>query len=163
MRKLIGSVLALVCSMGFASSAAAAPLNFRVTLTTAQEVPSPDTTARGSATFRFDPGLKEMRYELRVTNGMAVTQAHLHCANSGVNGPVVVFLFGPANPAENVTGLLASGTIGNADVIATSGDPCNAILNNVASLYQAILDGRVYVNVHTQANPGGEIRSQLFP
>src|SRR5436309_2689374 len=106
MRKLIGSVLALGFSMAFASSASSAPLNFRATLTTAQEVPSPDTTARGSAFFRFDPGLKEMRYELRVSNGMEVTQAHLHCANSGVNGPVVVFLFGPANPGENVTGVL---------------------------------------------------------
>jgi hypothetical protein len=163
MRKLIGSVLALGTMLGLAVRAPAAPLNFRVTLTEAQEVPSPDSIARGTATFRFDPGLGVMHYDLRVTNGVAVTQAHLHCANSGINGPVVVFLFGPANPGQNVNGLLATGNIGNSDLIATSGDPCNTTINNVASLYQAILDGHVYVNVHTEANPGGEIRSQLFP
>jgi hypothetical protein len=162
MGKLIGSVLALGV-VGLAATASAAPLSFRATLRVEQEVPATDTTARGNATFRFDPGLSEMRYDLRVTNGVAVIQAHLHCANSGVNGPVVVFLFGPVDPGQNVTGQLASGTIKNEDVIATSGEPCNGTLNNIASLYQAILDGRVYVNVHTAAHPGGEFRAQLFP
>ena len=80
-----------------------------------------------------------------------------------MNGPVVAFLFGPEDPGVNVSGRLASGTIENADVIATDGDPCGATINNIASLYAAILDGRIYVNVHSAANPGGEVRSQLFP
>lgn len=163
MRKLIGSSLALGISLAVAAVASAAPLNFRATLTGEQEVPAVDTTARGTATFRFDPGLKEMRYEVRVTNGVGITQAHLHCAKSGVNGPVVVFLFGPEDPGVDVNGKLSSGTVENSDLIETSGEPCGAELNNVASLYQAILDGRVYVNVHSEANPAGEVRSQLFP
>lgn len=163
MGKLFGSVLALAGTLLFAGPALAAPLNFRATLTGAQEVPAVDTTARGTATFRLDAGLKELRYEVRVTNGVGVTQAHLHCANAGVNGPVVVFLFGPESAGVDVNGKLAAGTIENDDLIATEGEPCGKVLNNVASLYDAILEGRVYVNVHTLANPGGEIRSQLFP
>lgn len=163
MGKLLGSVLVLGFGLVLAGAADAAPLTFRATLTGDQEVPTVDTSTRGTATFRADPGLTELRFDVRVTNGNEITQAHLHCASAGVNGPVVAFLFGPEDPGIDVSGRLAAGAIENADIIATDGEPCGAALNNIASLYDAILEGRVYVNVHSAANPGGEVRSQLFP
>jgi hypothetical protein len=163
MKRLLGSVFALGFGLLLAGAVSAAPLTFRATLTGDQEVPPVDSNTRGSATFRVDPGLTQLRFDVRVTSGTAITQAHLHCAAAGVNGPVVVFLFGPEDPGVNVSGRLASGTLENADIIATDGDPCGATINNIASLYAAILDGRIYANVHSAANPGGEVRSQLFP
>jgi hypothetical protein len=163
MTKLLGSVAAAGLATLVAGQAIAAPLAFRATLTGDQEVPPVETTTRGAGSFRATAGLDQLRYELRVTNGTGVTQAHLHCAPAGVNGPVVAFLFGPANPAIDVSGKLAAGTIENAQIMATEGEPCGATINNVASLYAAILEGRVYANVHTTDNPAGEVRSQLFP
>jgi hypothetical protein len=163
MARIFRTVLAFGVPMFLAAAVHAAPLSFRATLTGAQEVPAVDEPTRGTASFRFDPGLGTMRYELRVTSGVGVTQAHLHCAQAGVNGPVVVFLFGPDNTGLDVTGKLASGTITNADVIATESDLCGKPLNNIASLYDAILEGRVYANVHTTAHASGVVRAQLFP
>ena len=37
------------------------------------------------------------------------------------------------------------------------------VINNIASLYAAILVGKIYLNVHSEANPGGEVRGQIFP
>ena len=163
MTRLFRTVLAIGVPMVVVASVHAAPLTFRANLTGEQEVPAVDEPTEGTATFRFDPGLRELRYEVRVQSGSGVTQAHLHCAPAGVNGPVVVFLFGPDNAGVNVSGRLAAGTIKNEDIIATEGDPCGKTLNNVASLYDAILEGRVYANVHSTAHPGGVVRAQLFP
>jgi hypothetical protein len=134
----------------------------------AQEVspPAPPggvvTVTVGKVELRFDAGLTKTDFRLDVFRGTAVTQAHLHCAPAGVNGPVVAFLF-PFNAAGvNVNGTLARGTLTNADIIPTSGAPCGQDLNNIASLLDAIQRGRVYANVHTVANPPGEVRGQVF-
>jgi hypothetical protein len=163
MPRLLSSVVSLGLATMLAGHGFAAPLVFRATLTGDQEVPPVDTSARGTGSFRATPGLDELRFDLRVTSGVGVTMAHLHCAPAGVNGPIVAFLFGPADPPVDVSGKLASGTITNADILPTDGEPCGATINNVASLYAAILEGRVYANVHTTDNPAGEVRAQLFP
>jgi hypothetical protein len=163
MQKLGVSLLALVLSVAVAGAAAAAPRTLRTTLTGDQEVPPVETTANGTFLITFDPGLTEARFDLRVRNGDGITQAHLHCAAAGVNGPVIAFLFGPADPPENVQGRLAVGTITNDDVIPTEGEPCGREINNLASLYAAMLDGLIYANVHSTDNPGGVVRGQLFP
>ena len=36
-------------------------------------------------------------------------------------------------------------------------------VNNIASLYQAVRDGRVYLDVHSVDFPNSEIRGQIFP
>ena len=92
MARIFRTVLAIGVPLFLVVSVHAAPLTFRATLTGEQEVPAVDEPTRGTATFRFDPGLREMRYDVRVATGVGVTQAHLHCAAAGVNGPVVVFL-----------------------------------------------------------------------
>jgi hypothetical protein len=71
-----------------------------------------------------------------------------------------------AGPPTDVDGLLAGGTLTNistdasflvADCVPFIGRP----VNNIASLFLAMRDGLIYANVHTAANPSGEIRSQL--
>lgn len=43
----------------------------------------------------FNKALSEAKSRLCVHEGVAITQAHLHCARAAENGPVVAFLFGP--------------------------------------------------------------------
>jgi len=138
-------------------------LRIRIGLSGAQEVPGVITNTTGTLRLDFDPGLSEARFRLMVNDGIGVTQAHLHCARAGANGPVVVFLFGFAPGGVNVDGVLSTGTLTNteflgADCTGTTGRP----INNIASLALAARDGLIYVNVHTNLNPAGEVRGQLF-
>jgi hypothetical protein len=57
----------------------------------------------------FDAGLTQAEFDLSVFNGVEVTVAHLHCERPGRNGPVVIFLFGPADPPLDMDGELAGG------------------------------------------------------
>ena len=47
-----------------------------------------------------------MSFKLIVAQGVLVTQAHIHCGPPGVNGPVVVFLFGLNSAGTDVSGVL---------------------------------------------------------
>jgi hypothetical protein len=123
------------------------------------------TDTAGRLRLTFDPTLTRGTFRLRVTQGTGITQAHLHCAPAGVNGPIVVFLFGRVDPGVPVDGLLSEGELTNAsfvpgvDCIAT----CGKSVNNIASLRAAILDGCIYANVHSELNRGGEVRGQVRP
>jgi CHRD domain len=99
-------------------------------------------------------------YTLRVNSGVLVTQAHLHCAPAGVNGPVIVFLAGFRPEGWDVDGRwISNATITDANVILTT-TLCGATL---AQVFKAARDGNVYVNVHSVANPAGVVRGQLEP
>lgn len=79
----------------------------------------------------------------------------LRLAPAGQNGPVVAFLFGGPPIEEQFNGILAEDTITEADLVGPlEGQPFGALLD-------AIEAGNTYVNVHTTANPGGEIRGQI--
>jgi uncharacterized protein (TIGR03118 family) len=78
-----------------------------------------------------------------------------------------VGLTGPAN-AGHIHGPAAPGT--NAPVIfpfsglpaATAGTLNNVTINPSPTQVQQLKTGQFYMNLHTAANPGGEIRGQLF-
>lgn len=123
-----------------------------------------DTTGRFNVTF--DRALTKAQFRLRVNQGVGITQAHLHCAPAGVNGPVLVFLFGLVpDPGVDVNGRLSEGELTNDDFQAgvDCTATCGKTVNNIASLRAAILDGCIYANVHSVANPGGEVRGQVRP
>jgi hypothetical protein len=107
-----------------------------------------------------DIAFTEADFRLDVFDGVAVTAAHLHCARPGENGSIVATLF--SGGPTDVDGTLAQGTLTNASITAISGGTCGAIVNNIASLALAIDEGRIYTNVHSSANPGGEVRGQLL-
>ncbi|MEW6272744.1 MAG: CHRD domain-containing protein [Thermodesulfobacteriota bacterium] len=164
MRKLIVSFFVLGATVVAAGGALAAPLVFRASLSGDQEVPTVDTSTGGTIFVSFDRDLDQLRFDLRVRSGNGITQAHFHCAKAGVNGAITVFLFGPVDPGISVNGQLASGTVRNEDIMPIDDeDVCGSPVNNVASLYQAMLEGRIYANVHSEENPGGVVRGQLFP
>ena len=130
----------------------------------AQTVPSVSSDASAIFTLQFNGDLSKARYNLTVFNGTGIVQAHLHCAPAGVAGPIFVFLFGPVAEGVDVNGSLISGEITNADILPQ--DPpselCGVTITNLASVLAAIRQDRVYVNIHTVANPPGELRDQLF-
>jgi glucose/arabinose dehydrogenase len=127
--------------------------NFRAHLSGDEEVPPVDTLAQGQANFKFNQEGTQMEFKLIVAKIENVVAAHIHCAPAGVNGPVGVTLFsgGPISP----NGTLAEGTITAPD----EGNGCS--WTGLQDVLTAIRNGNAYVNVHTQANPGGEIRGQI--
>jgi len=123
-----------------------------------------ESTTSGNIAVTFSRDLSSLEFRLAVNNGVGVTAAHFHCGRAGQNGPVVVFLFA-SDSGIDVGGVLADGTLTNADFVATAAD-CDAAIgrpvNNIASLAFAARDGLIYANVHTVAFPAGEIRGQLL-
>lgn len=149
-----GIVLAL--ALLTAMSAAARPLNFRTHLSGGQEVPPVVTQAQGQAIFQVNSAGDAMRFKLIVANIEDVFAAHIHCAPAGVNGPVgVTLFFVPPTDPVSVNGILSQDTITAPD----DGNTCG--WETLADVVTAIQSGDTYVNVHTTANTGGEIRGQI--
>lgn len=131
-----GSVVAILCVV-FAGVASAADVN--VTLNGSQEVPAVTTTASGSGTITVgDDGAVSGSV---TTTGVAGTAAHIHMAAEGKNGPVVMPLTKSGDGAWAV--------------------PAGAKLTEAQ--LAAFKAGDLYVNVHSAAHKGGEIRGQLKP
>lgn len=118
------------------------------------EVPSVQTSATGRARFELDVSDNELKFKINTDFIVGVTQAHIHIGLPNVNGPVVAFLFGPADPMGVVQGRLSRGTI-------SAGDLIGPLAGNFEGFLQALRSGELYVNVHTEANPGGEVRGQI--
>jgi hypothetical protein len=122
------------------------------------EVPANDSRGRGSAVFRLSDDGTTLHYKLIVANIENVTQSHIHLAPAGVNGPVVVFLFGLVPGGVTQNGVLAEGDITAANLIAR---PAIGFGATMPELIAAMRSGGAYVNVHTVAIPAGEIRDQI--
>jgi CHRD domain-containing protein len=127
------------------------------------EVPPVDTETFGKVEIVFNKDETKAEYHLTVRKGVRATQSHIHCAPAGVNGPVVVFLAGFHAKGWDVDGSwIENATVTDDNVMPpAAGSTCPTPINNLRDLAQAIRDGNAYVNVHTVANPGGEIRGQL--
>jgi hypothetical protein len=122
-------------SEGAGGGAMAAPLK----LTGAHEVPPVDTAAVGESTIKI--AADGSVTGAITTTGIAGTMAHIHLAAPGVNGPVIVPL---AKTADNTWSV----------------PPGAKLTPEQMAAYQA---GNLYVNVHSDAHKGGEIRAQLKP
>ncbi len=118
-------------------------LPFDAMLTGDQEVPVVTTTAMGVATFTLNSMLNEIDYEI-VGDGLsgAITGAHIHAGAIGTSGGVLVDLSGGIN-GNRIMGTISGSSVTN-------------------DLINAMLKGETYINVHTAANPGGEIRGQIY-
>ncbi len=109
-----------------------------VTLAGAQENPPVTTAAAGTGIFNINLDSGEVTGSIN-TFGITATAAHIHEGAVGVNAPVIVPL------VQGPTGVWSV--------------PANSILTE--SQRQSLANGNLYVNVHSAANPGGEIRAQL--
>jgi hypothetical protein len=133
--------------------------NFRTHLTGAEEVPPVDTDAQGQAIFKLSADGESLSYKLIVANIEDVLMAHIHIAPAGENGGIVVWLYPDGPPPALIEGrfqgVLATGVITADDLVGDlAGQPLSALIDLFTS-------GDAYVNVHTLAFPGGEIRGQV--
>ena len=130
---------------------AAAKDTFVAPLNGGEQVPVADTRASGNAIVEFKKD--GMNYKLITAALINTVAAHIHCGAAGVNGSVGVTLF--LGAPVSVNGILAQGPIAGPD----AGNVCGWV--DLADVRAAIESGDTYVNVHTLANLGGEIRGQL--
>lgn len=121
------------------ASASAGAQVMQVALSGAQEVPPVTTTASASGTIAVAADLA-ISGSINTT-GVEGTMAHIHKAPAGQNGPVVVPM---VKTADNVWSIPAGAKLTEAQ-------------------YQDLKDGNLYINVHSAAHKGGEIRGQLKP
>ena len=109
------------------------------TLSGAEEVPPVNTQASGINRIAVI-GDKTVTGSVEVRN-LDATAVHIHLAPKGQNGPVIIPL---VKTGENVWSV-----------------PPNTMLSSAQ--FDAFRSGNLYVNVHSAANPNGEIRAQLKP
>lgn len=107
------------------------------TLSGPEETPATTSAAVGLGVLVVDEGTGAARGFVGST-GLVSTNAHIHVAPRGTPGPVSVPL-----TKEGEIWVVADGTVLSADQLA------------------AFRAGTLYYNIHTAANPGGEIRGQL--
>ncbi|KAA3604270.1 MAG: CHRD domain-containing protein [Planctomycetota bacterium] len=108
---------------------------FRAELDGGQEVPPVTTSAAGWASFQLNPD-SSLTYDLHAWD-LQGTAAHVHIGAAGQNGGILIPLNGGPTVWSGTSSPLSAAEI---DLLRTEG---------------------LYVNVHTAANPGGEIRGQL--
>ena len=145
-----------VATVGTVSAAPPDTRNFRTHLS--GEEAGVETLAQGQAIFQFSKDGSTMHYKLIVANIDNVVGAHIHNAELGANGPIVVNLFGdPFVPDPGVTtnGVLAEGDITSDDLVGPlAGMP-------LMKLRDAMENELTYVNIHTVDHRPGEIRGQI--
>jgi hypothetical protein len=131
-RKIRIGIAAMVMACG-----ASLAMAEKVTLSGANEVPAVKSSGAGSGTVDVK-GDCSVTANIKVT-GFSPTAAHIHEGAAGANGPVAV----PFTKQGDDTFVAADG----------------AKLNEAqCAAYKA---GKTYVNVHSEANKGGEVRAQL--
>ena len=133
---LAAMAFAVVAATGCATSSDMSP-GSAVKLTGAQEVPTVTTMASGTGSIMV--GSDHAVSGSFTTIGIDGKAAHIHMAGKGMNGPVVV----PLTKTGEATWSVPAGI---------------KLTDEQYASYQA---GNMYVNVHSAANPGGEIRGQL--
>jgi CHRD domain len=135
--KIMLATLTLSAALAFAGPAFADKM--KATLDGKAEVPPNASAATGTADIDYDPASKKLSWKLTYTglSGPA-TAAHFHGpAEAGKNAGVAVAI-------PNATSSPAEGSATLTDAQAAD-----------------LVAGKYYVNIHTAANPGGEIRGQV--
>ena len=145
MRTRIRTSLAPATALGIVASLALAGLVLAAQTTLTADLAGDAETAEdgsGSATITLDPATGELCWDLTAEGIGPVLQSHIHVGAAGESGDVAVPL--------------------DVDGFDGSSEGCNEPMED-AQILQDIVDGPAgyYVNLHTEAFPGGAIRGQL--
>ena len=135
--KTMLATLALGAAVAFAGPAFADKM--KATLDSKSQVPPNSSAGKGTAEIDFDAASKKLSWKLTY---------------SGLSGPATAAHFhGPAEAGKN------------AGVAVPIANPSTSPVEGSATLTDAqaadLVAGKYYVNIHTAANPGGEIRGQV--
>ncbi len=144
--------------VGFAAAPAAAQTyTLTATLTGAGATPAPgiNTGAFGSATVTVDMTARTVTYKVDVYNlPSGVTASHIHVGAVGTAGPTLITFTVPTTASNDFS---FAGTASEGQIVLRP----DLGIRSADDAFQAILGNNTYVNVHSAANPGGEIRGQL--
>ena len=137
LRIVSGAGIAALLLAGCAGMSSTKTVN--VSLSGAEQVPPVATAANGSGSIVVN---EDHTVSGSVTiSGLAPVAAHIHTGARGANGPVAIGLTKSSDTVWVV--------------------PAGAKFNDAQ--YAAFLKGDTYLNFHTPAHKGGEIRGQLQP
>ena len=130
------SVLALLAMPSIAS---AETITYKVNLKSSQEVPPNPSAATGTLEATYDTASKQLSYTANYSglSGNA-TMAHFH---------------GPADPGKNAPVLIP--------VQGSVASPIKGTATLTDAQAADLMAGKLYFNIHTEANRGGEIRGQV--
>lgn len=161
-RRLIAlvGVPAVVVSLAVLSVSTAPNPTVRATLSGYEETPLTLSTP-GAGTFAAKIADGAIEYELSYSGLEAPAfAAHIHLGRPATTGGVIAFLCGGGGQAMcPPAGGMVTGTITAANVVGSPGQGIAS--GEFDELVSAILNGATYVNVHTTARPGGEVRGQI--
>lgn len=130
--------LCLVAALAFAPAAFAQTQHYTADLTASAQVPPNDSKGSGKLDATYDPASKKLTYTVTY---------------QGLTGPATAAHFhGPAAPGAN------AGVVLPIKDVHTPIKGVDTLSDAVAADLQA---GKLYFNIHTAANPGGEIRGQV--
>lgn len=136
--KTFGIVAFAAASFVFAAPASAEKMTMKINLTSAAEVPANDSPGKGTADVTYDSASKILTWKVTY---------------SGLTGPATMAHFhGPAEPGKNAPVVIPFKD-------ASSGASGSATLTDAQAA--DLTAGKLYINVHTAKNPGGEIRGQV--
>ena len=155
MRRL-SLALAALFILTASSQAQAQVITFNALLSGGNEVPPVVTGSAGSAVVTWNTATRTGTYRVDVYNmPVGTTASHIHVGAHNVGGPVIINFTVPAGGISNDFAL--QGTFACSDLVARAAQG----INSCDDFEQALVLGNTYVNVHSTANPGGEVRGQL--
>lgn len=133
------TMLTALAALALPLAAQAETVVLHGTFSSAAGVPAKTTDGKGTVTASIDTVTKMLTYKVDY---------------SGLTGPATAAHFhGPAAPGAN------------AGVLVPIAPPLASPISGTATLTDAqmadMLDGKTYANIHTAANPGGEVRAQM--
>ncbi|WP_147804673.1 CHRD domain-containing protein [Alkalicoccus halolimnae] len=147
------TVASVFAFTGFTGSASAAHegQEFMAELTPEQEVMEVDSDATGEAHVEVSEDGESLEFMVEAYDLENTLAGHLHSGPVGEDGPVELFLF-ENNEAVDYDGEVASGTLTEDDLVGE---------HSWEEFSAALVEGNIYVNLHTEEFPDGEIRGQL--
>ena len=173
--KRLAVASALIAAVLSVASAAAATIPLSAILSPANEVPPTASTGSGTAILDLDVAAHTLRVQVAFSGlvptappgaPVGTTAAHIHCClpspfatgvNAGVATTTPTFANFPlgvlAGTYDNTLNLTLASSYNPAFVTLVGG-----LANAETSLVNGLLGGLTYLNVHTSAFPGGEIR-----
>ena len=155
MRRVMRMMIAATILVGSANTAQAQIIRFTAQLSGDKEVPPVLTGAFGEAVVTLDLGTQTVTWNVTVFNmPSGTTASHFHVGGPAHAGPIVVNFTVPPQISNDYSFSGSANALSNAR-------PDQGI-RSWEDFIQSLLGGQIYINVHSNVNPGGEIRGPVI-